>query len=145
MRLLCTYIEVYLNLVLDIIIEMRLTPRQRIFIVEYLADKNATKAAIRAGYSPKTARSIGSENLTKPNIASAIEKGFAEQLLRANVSAERVLYEIKRIAFADGGFSRKLHALELLGKGLGIFREKPATEASEFSVLDLQAPSHNKT
>ncbi len=121
-----------------------LTPKQRIFVVEYLVDKNATKAAKRAGYSPKTARSIGAENLTKPNIASAIEKSLAEQLIRANVSADRVLYEIKRIAFADGSFSRKLHALELLGKGLGIFRDKPTPEASEFSALDLLAPAHRK-
>jgi Phage terminase, small subunit len=48
--------------------------KQRVFIAEYLKDFNATQAAIRAGYSPKTAYSIGQENLTKPEIKLAIEE-----------------------------------------------------------------------
>ena len=45
-----------------------LEPRQERFVLEYLIDLNATQAAIRAGYSEKTARAIGCENLTKPDI-----------------------------------------------------------------------------
>jgi hypothetical protein len=51
-----------------------MTPRQARVVAEYLTDLNATQAAIRAGYSPKTAKSIGSENLTKPAIAEAIAR-----------------------------------------------------------------------
>jgi len=46
----------------------KLTPKQKAFVEEYLIDLNATQAAIRAGYSPATAGSIGSENLKKPEI-----------------------------------------------------------------------------
>ncbi len=51
-----------------------LTPKQQLFVDEYLIDLNATKAAIRAGYSEKTAYSIGQENLNKPDIAEAIDR-----------------------------------------------------------------------
>ena len=51
-----------------------LTPKQQRFVEEYLIDLNATQAAIRSGYSEKTAKEIGSENLTKPNIAKAIQE-----------------------------------------------------------------------
>ncbi len=52
--------------------ELKLTPKQARFVDEYLVDLNASQAAIRAGYSPKTARFIGCEDLTKPNIQAAI-------------------------------------------------------------------------
>ncbi len=52
--------------------QSKLTPRQRRFVDEYLIDLNASKAAVRAGYSQKTARQIGSENLSKPDIQEAI-------------------------------------------------------------------------
>jgi phage terminase small subunit len=78
-----------------------LTPKQARFVAEYLVDLNATQAAIRAGYSENTARAIGSENLTKPDIAEAIAVGKQEQLKVAGVSAERVLDELRRLAFVD--------------------------------------------
>ena len=52
----------------------KLTPKQQRFVDEYLIDLNATQAAIRAGYSPKTAHSIGAENLIKPEVQKAIEQ-----------------------------------------------------------------------
>lgn len=57
---------------------MPLTPKQQRFVNEYLIVLNATQAAIRAGYSETTARNVGSENLTKPDIADAIQKGRAK-------------------------------------------------------------------
>lgn len=56
-----------------------LTPKQQLFCDEYLTDLNATQAAIRAGYSKKTARSIGAENLTKPAIRAYIDERMAEK------------------------------------------------------------------
>lgn len=58
---------------------MALTDKQRLFCDEYLIDLNATQAAIRAGYSEKTARKIGSENLSKPDIRAYIEIRLAEK------------------------------------------------------------------
>lgn len=58
---------------------VKLTAKQQRFCDEYLIDLNATQAAIRAGYSEKTARQIGTENLSKPAIAEYIEKRMAEK------------------------------------------------------------------
>jgi len=58
-----------------------LTAKQRAFVLEYARDFNATQAAIRAGYSKKTAYSIGNENLTKPVIKAAIDREFEKRSL----------------------------------------------------------------
>jgi phage terminase small subunit len=79
----------------------KLTPKQRRFVEEYLIDLNATQAAVRAGYREKTARSIGQENLTKPDIQDAIKISLAERSKRTEVTADRVVKELSRIAFAD--------------------------------------------
>ena len=141
-----------------------MTKKQKRFIEEYLIDLNATQAAIRAGYSPDTAKSIGSENLTKPDITAQIARAMAERSRRTGVNADRVIMELAKIAFVNAndvidpktatikegalpednaaiqsvkvktfgedGLEReikmadKLKALELLGKHLGMFRDK---------------------
>lgn len=63
---------------------MGLSPKQRVFVEEYLKCWNAAEAARRAGYSVKTARKIGSENLTKPDISAAIDERLAELKLEAD-------------------------------------------------------------
>ena len=68
---------------------------------EYLIDLNAAQAAIRAGYSAKTARVIGHENLTRPDIAAAIEKAMAERAERTGLTADWVVDELRKIAFAN--------------------------------------------
>lgn len=78
-----------------------LTDRQQRFCEEYLVDLNATRAAVRAGYSEQSAKEIGYENLTKPHIAAAIEAAMAERSERTKITADRVLREFARIAFAD--------------------------------------------
>ena len=57
----------------------KMTPKQQRFCDEYLIDLNATQAAIRAGYSKKTARSIAAENLSKPYIREYIDQRLAEK------------------------------------------------------------------
>lgn len=141
-----------------------MTKKQKRFIEEYLIDLNATQAAIRAGYSPDTAKSIGSENLTKPDIRARIAKAMAERSRRTGVNADRVVMELAKIAFVNAGdvidaetatlkpdaarddtaairsvkvktfgedglereikMADKLKALELLGKHLGMFKDK---------------------
>ena len=69
----------------------KLTPRQQRFVNEYLIDLNATQAAIRAGYSEKTARQIASENLSKIVIQEAIAKAKRERSEATKIDAEWVL------------------------------------------------------
>ena len=78
---------------------MALTLKQKMFIDEYLVDLNATQAAIRAGYSPKTAKDIASQNLAKLNIRIEIDKRMAERSKRVGMNADRVLQELGKLAF----------------------------------------------
>lgn len=118
-----------------------LTPKQRIFIAEYIVYKNATKAAIKAGYSARTARQAGSRLMcTNVDIKAAIEKGLAEQLERAEITANGLISELKAIAFADPLYRNpagKMRALEFLAKALGIFKDRGAQPAAGYSALDL--------
>lgn len=79
----------------------KLTAKQERFCEEYLIDLNATQAAIRAGYSVESAGSIGSENLTKPEIRARIDTAMAERSKRTGINADRVLRELGRIAFLN--------------------------------------------
>ncbi len=79
----------------------RLTNKQKRFIEGYLIDLNATQASIRAGYSPQTAKEIGCENLTKPNIKNEVDKAMAEKSRRTGINQDRVLREIAKIAFVN--------------------------------------------
>ena len=80
----------------------KLRGKQERFVQEYLIDRNATAAAIRAGYSKKTARAIGAENLTKPNIVAEIEKRSKRLVSKLEITQERVREELAAIAFANG-------------------------------------------
>ena len=80
---------------------MKLTPKQIRFVDEYLVDFNATQAAIRAGYSKKTAAFIGAENLKKPKIAEEIARRQKDLQRRTEVTQDRVVMELARIAFAN--------------------------------------------
>jgi len=75
--------------------------KQSRFVEEYLIDLNATQAAIRAGYSKKTAKEIGYELLTKPHIQDAVSAGQLELSVRAEINQEMVLAELAKIGFAD--------------------------------------------
>lgn len=144
-----------------------MTKKQKRFVEEYLIDLNAAQAAIRAGYSPKAAYSIGSENLRKPEIRACIEKAMAERSKRTGINQDRIIMElakigllnpknlinfeeatvkedateedlaaissvrVKRFPTKDGeGVERevkmydKAKALELLGRHLGMFKDK---------------------
>ena len=79
----------------------KLTDKQRRFVEEYLIDLNATQAAIRAGYSVKTAKEIAAQNLTKLNISNEISKAMAERSRRTGVTADRVIEELAKIGFVN--------------------------------------------
>ena len=80
---------------------MNLTDKQEAFCNEYLIDFNATRAAIVAGYSQKTARYTASENLTKPNIQGRLKELYKEREKRTQITQDRVLEELAYIAFFD--------------------------------------------
>jgi phage terminase small subunit len=78
-----------------------LTPKQARFVEEYLIDLNATQAAIRAGYSVRTAEKIGSENLKKPEVRSAIDAARAKRSEETGINAAWVLKRLAAEAEAD--------------------------------------------
>ena len=78
-----------------------LTPKQQMFVKEYLIDLNATQAAIRAGYSEKTAMQIGEQNLRKLDIAAAIELEMQKREQRTEITQDSVLKELAKIGFFD--------------------------------------------
>ena len=105
--------------------------KQQRFVTEYLIDLNATQAAIRAGYSPKTAQQQGSRLLTNAVVKQAIAAQHSRQLEVADVRIEDVLRDVMAIAHTDlhtlteqsgipARWSDKLKALELLMKHLGL-------------------------
>ena len=105
----------------------KVTPKQERFVEEYLVDLSAKHAAIRAGYSAKTAKAIGCENLAKPDIAAAIAKAKAARSKRTAVSQDWVLNHIhgtvERCLGKGDAFqpAAALKGLDLAGKHLGMF------------------------
>jgi phage terminase small subunit len=79
----------------------KLNEKQKRFCEEYIIDLNATQAAIRAGYSEKTAKQIGNENLTKLDLQEYIQKLMKERANRTEITADKVLKELAHIAFDD--------------------------------------------
>lgn len=79
----------------------KMTPKQKLFCDEYLVDLNATQAAIRAGYSKKTAKVIGNENLTKPYIQEYIQKNREKLGKKLEITKEMILEGYRRLAFYD--------------------------------------------
>ena len=75
----------------------KLTPKQARFVEEYLVDLNATQAAIRAGYSETTARAIGYENLTKPDIQQAIEAARNKRSERVELTQDEVVRDLREL------------------------------------------------
>jgi hypothetical protein len=113
---------------------MNLTEKQKKFTREYLKELNATKAARLAGYSNKTAYSIGHENLNKPEVRKEIERLRVEISQKSQISTLEIISEvrlIKEASLLSGDFKTSLRALELLGKHLGCW------ETVDCSTQDL--------
>ena len=82
---------------------MTLNPKQERFCLEYLVDLNATQAAIRAGYSERSAKAIGHENLTKPDLAARVSELVGQRNERVKVDADSVLAWLAELAEVDIG------------------------------------------
>jgi phage terminase small subunit len=116
----------------------KLTNKQEMFCLEYLIDLNATQAAIRAGYSGKTARDIACENLAKPNINERIAELMSERVNSTKITATYVLEQsdklLKRCMEEGEGFNAAGagKALELIGKHVDVqaFNERSTINAT---------------
>ena len=117
-----------------------LTDKQQRFVEEYLIDLNATQAAIRAGYSEKTAKSIGQENLTKPDIQKAIEEAKNQVSKRTELTVDMVVNGLLKEAqdYAEGSTqSARVSAWAHLGKHLGMFKDKVEHSGPNGGAIDL--------
>lgn len=127
-----------------------MTPRQRKFCDEYLISGNATDAAIKAGYSPKTAKQTGSENLSKPDLRAYIDEQLAKIHSAKIADAEEVMKYltsvmrgehteqvlklvgegVQTVTDIDVSAKERLKAAELIGKRYGLFTDKVGLEGA---------------
>lgn len=127
-----------------------MTPRQQKFCDEYLISGNATEAAIKAGYSRKTAKQTGSENLSKPDLRAYINEQLAKIHSAKIADAEEVMKYltsvmrgehteqvlklvgegVQTVTDIDVSAKERLKAAELIGKRYGLFTEKVGLEGA---------------
>lgn len=127
-----------------------MTPRQQKFCDEYLISGNATEAAIKAGYSRKTAKQTGSENLSKPDLRAYIDEQLAKIHSAKIADAEEVMKYltsvmrgehteqvlklvgegVQIVTDIDVSAKERLKAAELIGKRYGLFTEKVGLEGA---------------
>ena len=118
------------------------TTKQQRFVEEYVIDFNATRAAINAGYSQKTARSIGCELLTKPDIRSAIKQRLEELSADAYVSREVILTGLLKEAMGTGENSTpasRVNAWSQLGKLSGLYTDTAPQTSVDDIIRDITA------
>ena len=127
-----------------------MTPRQQKFCDEYLISGNATEAAIKAGYSRKTAKQTGSENLAKPDLRAYIDEQLAKIHSAKIADAEEVMKYltsvmrgehteqvlklvgegVQTVTDIDVSAKERLKAAELIGKRYGLFTDKVGLEGA---------------
>lgn len=110
-----------------------LTPKQAAFVTEYLIDRNATQAAIRAGYSSNTAESQGSRLLSKAKIKSELDRRGAKIAKNREITAELVLNglltEAERIG-TNSSHGARVAAWRALGEYLALFKQRHEIETA---------------
>lgn len=121
-----------------IVAEKKLTAKQQRFCDEYLIDLNATQAAIRAGYSKKTAYSIGVENLKKPELKKYIEDRMAEKDKELIATGDEVLKYLTSVM--RGKSTSSVLARDELGADRVI--EKPPDEKERTKAAELLGKAH---
>ena len=127
-----------------------MTPRQQKFCDEYLISGNATEAAIKAGYSRKTAKQTGSENLAKPDLRAYIDEQLAKIHSAKIADAEEVMKYltsvmrgehteqvlklvgegVQTITDIDVAAKERIKAAELIGKRYGLFKDNVGLEGA---------------
>lgn len=120
--------------------DKKLTPKQQRFVEEYLIDSNATQAAIRSGYSKKTAQQTGSENLLKPVIADAIKAGQKDISKRNELTIDDILDELeeaRKVAQMEGKGAPMVAATMGKAKVLGLLIDKSETKSEGSISIDI--------
>jgi phage terminase small subunit len=130
--------------------------RQKKFCDEYLIDCNATQAAIRAGYSQKTAKQIGQENLTKPDLKAYIDEQLEILHNQKTADAQEVLEYltavmrgqhteqtlqlvgegVQQITDIDVSAKERLKAAELIGKRYGLFKDNVSVDLEPVVIVN---------
>lgn len=131
---------------------MKLTPKQKAFVREYKKNGgNGTQAAIKAGYSEKTARKIASENVTKPDIQEALkqeEKKMQEKYEYTIDDMVRELDDVKMKADAEQNRQAQIKAIELKGKAFGLFIDRQEITGKDgkdlMPVIEIQPVKASK-
>ena len=124
----------------------KLTAKQEMFVQEYLVDLNATQAAIRAGYSAKTANVIGPENLSKPCIAELIVKAKAERMKEVKIDAAYVLRQAVKL---HERCMQEVPVLDHNGKKSGEYKFEHTGAAKGLDIIgkhvDIKAFDNSRT
>lgn len=120
-----------------------MTPRQEKFCVEYLIDLNATQAAIRAGYSKRTADRIANQNLRKLEIQSRIKKMRDEYYDKTIMSAKEVEYLLSKAG--RGELKEEVVVVEGLGDGVSAAQiiKKRLSAKDRIKALELMGKRHH--
>lgn len=105
---------------------MKLTTKQKLFCDEYIKSGNAKQSAIKAGYSPKTAYSIGNENLNKPELKAYIDERFKELSNHKILSAAEVLEYLSRVVAGK--------ETEYVATSKGVFPDVPVSAKDRISA-----------
>ena len=117
-----------------------LTARQRLFVQEYMIDHNATNAAARAGYSGKTSGVLGYQLLQIPLVRQAVAECHALRAKRMEVTADKVVAELSKIAFADLG-----EVLRIEGGRVYIKNTAELTPGQRASISQVSETQHGIT
>lgn len=105
--------------------KQELTAKQRAFVNEYMKDRNSTQAALRAGYSPKSALGASHNLLKNPIVAKMIADWEEANQVEAMITVDKIVHRLNTIAENEAAKdSDKIRANELLGKYLGMFTER---------------------
>lgn len=134
----CTCSEMIVNFVIHAMGLSMPTPKQAAFVQFYLVDLNATQAAIKAGYSPKSAHVTGSKLLRNPKVATAIEDGKALTVRQTGITKEWLVEKL-RGTFEDahkaGHGQIVVRAGELLARMHGYIDDKPQSAQQQVALI----------
>ena len=120
--------------------QAHLSRKQQHFVEEYVHLANGAEAARRAGYKPKAARQMASENLSKPDVKAAVEREIARIALEITPTrVKRRLDTISHNAEAAGQFGPAVRAEELLGKSIGMWVDQSLQLSGQLKDEHIQA------
>lgn len=118
----------------------KLTHKMEMFISEYMVDLNASQACIRAGYKTKNPNRIGAELLRHPVIAEVIKQKMDERVENNELTADYIVNKLMTIVEATDKDNPQaaLRGLELLGKTLGIFRDRQEISGPDGEAIKME-------